>query len=423
MNLFEEISQRGLIEKTTSDELAEKINRGGLTFYVGFDPTGNSLHVGHFAILNLMRLLQKGGHTPIGVMGGGTGMIGDPGGKSKERNLLTQAQIEHNLNGVQKQLAQFLDFKEGNKAIMVNNYDWLSKLTVIDFLRDIGKYFSVNTMITRESVRSRLEREGEGISYTEFSYMLLQAYDFYKLSEDYQCSLQIGGSDQWGNIVSGIDLARRIRNRQLYGITMPLITKSDGNKFGKSESGAIYLSADRTSPYEFYQFFLRQADEDVIRFLKVFTELSLEEIAVFEASVKAEPHKRLAQQKLAEETTRAVHGVEALAKVNRASRVLFGEKIEDLDDQVISEIFRDVPSLQKDKETLRNGFTLIDALVETEACKSRGQARKLIQSGGAYVNNVPQKDIDYQLTLEDLASPSFLILRSGKKNYKLIHLQ
>ncbi|MFH2133363.1 MAG: tyrosine--tRNA ligase [bacterium] len=423
MNLFEEISQRGLIEKTTSDELAEKINRGGLTFYVGFDPTGDSLHVGHFAILNLMRLLQKGGHTPIGVMGGGTGMIGDPGGKSKERNLLTQAQIEHNLNGVQKQLAQFLDFKEGNKAIMVNNYDWLSKLTVIDFLRDIGKYFSVNTMITRESVRSRLEREGEGISYTEFSYMLLQAYDFYKLSEDYQCSLQIGGSDQWGNIVSGIDLARRIRNRQLYGITMPLITKSDGNKFGKSESGAIYLSADRTSPYEFYQFFLRQADEDVIRFLKVFTELSLEEIAVFEASVKAEPHKRLAQQKLAEETTRAVHGVEALEKVNRASRVLFGEKIEDLDDQVISEIFRDVPSLQKDKEILRNGFTLIDALVETEACKSRGQARKLIQSGGAYVNNVPQKDIDYQLTLEDLASPSFLILRSGKKNYKLIHLQ
>ncbi|MBT6615067.1 MAG: tyrosine--tRNA ligase, partial [Deltaproteobacteria bacterium] len=276
MNLFDEITQRGLIENTTSEELAEKINAGGLTFYVGFDPTGDSLHVGHFAILNLMRLLQKGGHNPIGVMGGGTGMIGDPGGRSKERNLLTQDQIEHNIDGIRKQLARFLDFKEGNKATLVNNYEWLSALTLIDFLRDIGKFFSVSTMIGRDSVKSRLDREGEGISYTEFSYMLLQAYDFYKLSEDYQCTLQIGGSDQWGNIVSGIDLTRRINNKQLYGITMPLITKADGNKFGKSESGAIFLAAEKTSPYEFYQFFLRQADEDVIRFLKVFTELSLE---------------------------------------------------------------------------------------------------------------------------------------------------
>jgi tyrosyl-tRNA synthetase len=423
MNLFDEITQRGLIENTTSEELAEKINAGGITFYVGFDPTGDSLHVGHFAILNLMRLLQKGGHHPIGVMGGGTGMIGDPGGRSKERNLLTQEQIEHNIEGIRKQLARFLDFKEGNKATLVNNYEWLSTLTLIDFLRDIGKYFSVSTMIARDSVKSRLDREGEGISYTEFSYMLLQAYDFYKLNEDYQCTLQIGGSDQWGNIVSGIDLTRRMNNQQLYGITMPLITKADGNKFGKSESGAIFLAAEKTSPYEFYQFFLRQADEDVIRFLKVFTELSLEEIAEFEASVKSEPHKRIAQKKLAEEVTRSVHGEEALEKVSRASRVLFGEKIENLDDQVISEIFKDVPSLKKDMETLKNGYSLIEALVETQACKSNGQARKLIQSGGAYVNNEPQKDIEYQLTVSDLASPSFLILRSGKKNYKLIHVE
>ncbi len=423
MNLFEEISQRGLIEKTTSEELAEKINNGRLTFYVGFDPTGDSLHVGHFAVLNLMRLLQQGGHMPIGLVGGGTGMIGDPGGKSKERNLLTQEQLEQNMKGVQKQLARFLDFSEGNKAILVNNQDWLSKLTMIDFLRDIGKFFSVNTMITRESVKSRLDREGEGISYTEFSYMLLQAFDFYRLSEDYQCTLQIGGSDQWGNIVSGIDLTRRISNTQLYGITMPLITKADGNKFGKSESGAVYLSAEKTSPYEFYQFFLRQADEDVIRFLKVFTELSLDEIAEYEISVREEPHRRLAQQKLAEETTRAVHGEKMLEKVVRASRVLFGEKIENLDDQVISEIFKDVPSLDKEMDALKEGYSLIDALFETGASKSKGQARKLIQSGGAYVNNVSQKDIEYQLTMDDLASPSFLILRSGKKNYKLIHLQ
>lgn len=422
MNLFEEMTQRGLLEKTTSEDLAEKLNSGSLTFYVGFDPTGDSLHVGHLAILNLMRLLQKGGHTPIGVMGGGTAMIGDPGGKSTERNLLTQAQVEANMVGVQKQLARFLDFKEGNKATLVNNNDWLSPLTVIDFLRDIGKYFSVNTMITRESVKNRLDREGEGISYTEFSYMLLQAYDFYQLSEAYACTLQIGGSDQWGNIVSGIDLTRRISGRQLYGITMPLITKADGNKFGKSEAGAVYLSADRTSPYEFYQFFLRQADEDVIRFLKVFTELSLKEIEALAVSVREEPHRRLAQQKLAEETTRVVHGAAAVNKVKRASRVLFGEKIENLDDEVISDIFRDVPSLDKEMAVLQNGYSLIDALVETGASNSRGQARKLIQSGGAYVNNVAQKDIEYQLTLEDLASPSFLILRSGKKNYKLIHL-
>jgi len=423
MNLFEEISQRGLIDKTTSEELAGKINEGGVTFYVGFDPTGDSLHVGHFAILNLMRLLQKGGHLPIGVMGGGTGMIGDPGGKSKERNLLNQAQIELNMEGVKAQLGKFLDFQEGNKAILVNNYDWLSQLTLIDFLRDTGKYFSVNTMITRESVKSRLDREGEGISYTEFSYMLLQAYDFYKLNEDHNCTLQIGGSDQWGNIVSGIDLTRRINGAQLYGITMPLITKADGSKFGKSESGAIFLSAEKTSPYEFYQFFLRQSDEDVIRFLKVFTEMSLEEIAEFEVSVNEEPHRRLAQQKLAEEATRAVHGEEILEKVVRASRVLFGEKIENLDDQVISEIFKDVPSLDKEISLLNGGYSLIDALVETGASKSKGQARKLIQSGGAYVNNVSQKDIDYQLSMDDLASPSFLILRSGKKNYKLIHLK
>ncbi len=422
MKLYDELQQRGFIDKITHDDLAEKINNGGLTFYVGFDPTADSLHVGQFAVFNLMRILQKGGHSPIGLMGGGTGMIGDPGGKSKERNLLSQEQIEKNISGIKNQLSRFLDFEEGNKAKIVNNYDWLSKIHLIDFLRDIGKHFSVNSLIVRDSVKSRLERDGEGISYTEFSYVLLQSYDFYKLSIEDDCNLQIGGSDQWGNIVSGIDLARRLENKQLYGMTMPLITKADGNKFGKSETGTVWLSPEKTSPYEFYQFFLRQADEDVIRFLKVFTQVSLEEIAELEETVKNEPHKRTAQKRLAMEATAIAHGQETVEKVIKASRVLFGEKIENLDDQIISEIFKDVPSIKIEKSRINSGLGLIDALVETGACKSKGQARKLIQAGGAYVNNVSQKDIDYTLTDNDMASPSFLILRTGKKNYRLINL-
>jgi tyrosyl-tRNA synthetase len=423
MNLFEELQERGYIDRITHDELADKLNKGGMTFYVGFDPTAESMHVGHFAMFNLMRVLQKNGHTPIGLMGGGTGMIGDPGGKSAERNLLSQEEIENNIKGIKGQLARFLEFEEGNKAILDNNYNWLSQCTLIDFLRDIGKHFSVNAMINRESVKNRINREGEGISYTEFSYMLLQAYDFFQLSEKYDCTLQLGGSDQWGNIVSGIDLTRRMSNKQLYGATIPLITKADGKKFGKSESGTVWLSPEKTSPYEFYQFFMNQADEDVIRFLKVFTEVSLEEIAELEELVKAEPHRRAAQKRLAEEATRTVHGEEALQKAQQASRVLFGEKIEDLDDQAISEIFKNVPSTKMEKERLKNGISLIDALVESAASKSKGQARQLIQSGGAYVNNTSQKDIDYQLTEKDMASETFMIIRSGKKNFRLLSFE
>lgn len=423
MKLYDELVARGYIEGMTHEDLKEKLNQGGMTFYVGFDPTADSIHVGHFAMFNLMRLLQKHGHKPIGLMGGGTGMIGDPGGKSAERNLLSQAEIEKNIAGIKTQLERFLDFSEGNKAILVNNYEWLSQLKVIDFLRDIGKHFSINAMITRDSVKSRLEREGEGISYTEFSYMLLQAYDFYQLSVHYDCILQLGGSDQWGNIVSGIDLTRRLTNKQVYGITIPLITKADGKKFGKSETGTIWLSAAKTSPYQFYQFFLNQADEDVVRFLKVFTNVSLEEIEGLAESVKSEPHKRLAQKKLAEAATLVAHGPEALAKAQRASRVLFGEKIEHLDDATIAEIFKDVPSTRLDKTRLQNGISLIDALVESGICKSKGQARKLIESGGAYVNNEAQKTVEYQLTTKNLASASFMILRSGKKNYQLLSFE
>jgi len=423
MKLYDELEARGFVDKVTSEELIEKLNAGGLKFYIGYDPTADSLHIGHLASFNLMKIFQNYGHYPIALMGGGTGMIGDPGGKSAERNLLSKEQIQSNIDGVKIQMSQFLNFETENKAIMVNNLDWLGKWSFIDFLRDIGKNFSVNMMMTRDSVKSRLTREGEGISYTEFSYMILQSYDFYELSKLHDCTLQLGGSDQWGNIVSGIDLTRRLAGKQVYGMTFPLITKSDGTKFGKSEGGAIWLDAEKTSPYEFYQYFVRQADEDIIRYLKVFTQLTLEEIAELEEQVKNEPYKRAAQKKLAEEVTRTVHGQDTLDKVLKASQVLFGAAIEDLDDSTIANIFKDVPSTLQDKKVLASGWNLIDALVETEACKSKGQARKLVQSGGVYVNNNQQKDTELQLTSESMASESYLILRTGKKNYYLVQFK
>ncbi|OGG99617.1 MAG: tyrosine--tRNA ligase [Candidatus Lambdaproteobacteria bacterium RIFOXYD1_FULL_56_27] len=420
MTLSQELFERGLIEKTTSEELLPKLDQGGLTFYVGFDPTADSLHVGQLAVFNLMALLQAQGHSPVGLMGGATGMIGDPGGKSQERNLLSEAQLQENIQGIAAQIHRFLAFEGGPKARIVNNYDWFKGIGFISFLRDIGKHFSVNQMIQRDSVKSRLEREGAGISYTEFSYMLLQAYDFVVLFQNHGVTLQLGGADQWGNIVSGIDLGRRLGTAPLYGLTLPLITKGDGQKFGKSESGTVWLSPEKTSPYEFYQFFLNQADEDVVRFLKVLTQVPLAEIKELEAQVLAEPHKRAAQKRLAEDLTRRVHGPEALAKVQRASKMLFGEKISDLDEALITQIFKDVPSVQLERARLEAGLPLIDALFEVGAAKSKGEARKLIQQGGAYVNNEPQKELEFLLRPEHLVSVRHLVLRTGKKNYALL---
>jgi len=422
MELFEELEERGFIDNVTSTEVKEKVNQGNLTFYVGYDPTADSLHVGHLAMFNLMYFMQQKGHHPLSLAGGATGMVGDPGGRSQERNLLQSEQLQKNIDGIKKQMMRFLDFESENKAVLVNNADWFSAMGCIDFLRDIGKYFSVNMMLTRDSVKSRLDRDGVGISYTEFSYMLLQAYDFAHLNKQYNCTLQVGGSDQWGNIVSGVDLTRRMNGNQVYGFTVPLITKSDGGKFGKSESGTVWLDAEKTSPFELYQFFLNQADDDVIRFLKVLTRISLEEIAELQESLETEAHLRKAQKKLAAEIIKIVHGQEALDKVLQASRVLFGEKIENLDDATIALIFKDVASLEKETSALDGeGWGLLSALVETGACKSNGQARKLIQAGGVYINNIPQKDFSYCLTKEDLASSSYLILRTGKKNYRLVN--
>ncbi len=424
MSIFEDLDKRGFIDNITSNELKAKIDAGGLVFYVGYDPTAESLHVGHLAMFNLMYFLQQGGHHPIGLMGGATGMIGDPGGKSAERNLLQPEQMAINIAGLKKQMTRFLDFSSRNKAIITNNADWFKDMGCLDFLRDIGKHFSVNSMINRDSVKSRLDRDGGGISYTEFSYMLLQAYDFAQLHKVHNCTLQMGGSDQWGNIVSGVDLTRRLHNIQVYGLTTHLITKSDGSKFGKSESGTIWLDGDKTSPYQFYQYFLNQADDDVIRFLKVLTRLSLEEIAEIECALQSDPHLRIAQKRLAEEITRIVHGEEALYKVLQASKVLFGEKIVYLDDETIFMIFKDVPSLEKGSTCLEGeGWGLLEALVESGACKSNGQARNLVQSGGVYINNTQQKEFRYRLKTKDLASSKYLVIRTGKKNYRLVCFQ
>lgn len=306
MNVLAQLKERGLIENITHNDLVEKLEEA-VTFYVGYDPTGDSLHVGHLAMINLMRILQKAGHKPIGLIGGGTGMIGDPGGKSAERNLLAAEELELNAQGLQSQLENLLQFDEGAKPIIVNNRDWLQDFNFLDFLRVIGKKFSVNSMINRDSVKSRLKRASSGISYTEFSYMILQAYDFYMLNKHYNCVLQLGGADQWGNIVSGIDLTRRLSNQQLYGITMPLVTKADGGKFGKSESGTIWLSAEKTPPEEFHQFFLNQSDEDVIRYLKVFTDIDIEEIKELEKKVVAGKNNKAAQKRLADAVTNQVH--------------------------------------------------------------------------------------------------------------------
>ena len=423
MALSQELEARGLIDRLTAEELKEKLDQGGLTFYVGFDPTADSLHVGQLAVFNLMACLQKAGHQPVGLMGGATGMIGDPGGKSAERNLLSEEQLNQNIVGIGAQIRRFLSFDGGPEAVIVNNHDWFKGIGYIDFLREVGKHFSVNQMIGRDSVKSRLERDGAGISYTEFSYMLLQAWDFVMLYDRHGVTLQLGGSDQWGNIVSGIDLGRRFGKPQFYGLTMPLITKADGTKFGKSEAGTLWLSGQKTSPYEFYQFFLNTADEDVVRFLKQLTQLPLGEIATLEQAVLAAPHQRAAQKALAEAVTLRVHGPGELEKAQRASRVLFGEKIENLDEATIAQIFKDVPSVQLERARLEAGLPLIDALTESGACKSKGEARKLIQGGGANVNNHKISELEYVLGVKDLASASHIVLRTGTKNYVVLEFR
>ncbi len=413
--------ERGFMLQMTDPGLRELMSREMVTYYVGFDPTASSLHIGSLKQMMMMARLQRHGHRPIAVAGGGTGMIGDPSGKTKERLLLSKEDLARNLEGISNQLARFLDFDCGeNSAFMVNNADWLTQFSFIDFLRDVGKYFRVGEMLGKESVRARLQSE-EGMSFTEFCYQLLQAYDFLHLFDNYNCVLQMGGSDQWGNITAGIDLIRKLRQKPAYGIITPLVTTASGVKFGKTEAGTIWLDADWTSPYEFYQYWVRADDRDVLNWLKIFTFVPLSEIEEFEKSLSEEPEKREPHRRLAYEVTALVHGKEEADNAVRASRALFGGgEIKHMKDRDLGSIFADVPSREIEKSRLEQGITLPDLMAETGLSKSKSEARRMIQQGGGYVNNVRAESPDRKVSLDDLASESMIVLRSGKKKYLLI---
>lgn len=421
-SLYDEFQWRGMIHEATPD-LQQVLATEKLTAYIGFDPSAASLHVGSLLPVMGLARLQRFGHTPIAIAGGGTGLIGDPSGKTKERQLLTREQVEENLAGIQEQLSRFLDFNAtANPARIVNNADWLSPITMMEFLRDVGKYFTVNSLLAKEAIKRRLDTD-EGISFTEFSYPLLQAYDYLVLHDLYGCALQMGGSDQWGNIVAGIDLIRRQRSTRVHGLVFPLVATTAGVKFGKTEAGAVWLDAELTSPYRFYQFWLNTDDRDVIPYLKFFTWFSREEITGLEESVRTEPEKRNAQRELARHLTEMVHGETAVSKAMRASEVLFGKEISGLGVQEILDIFADVPSTELEKSKLDgDGFTLGDALVVSGLAPSKGEAKRLVQGGGVCVNNRRVSDPRASILASDLIDGQVLVLRKGARHYHLIKI-
>jgi tyrosyl-tRNA synthetase len=424
-NLVDELRWRGLIYDMT-ENAADILATQKITAYIGFDPTADSLHVGSLLPIMVLVHLQRHGHTPIALAGGGTGMIGDPSGKSKERQLLSEAELAHNMEGIKAQLSHFLQF-EGvdNPARLVNNADWLVNLNLIAFLRDIGKHFTVNYMMAKDSVKSRLSSE-EGISYTEFTYMLLQSYDFLRLYEDHGCTFQMGGSDQWGNITAGAELIRRMTDDgKAHGVTVPLVTSSSGVKFGKTEAGTIWLDPNRTSPFRFYQYWINTADDDVIKYLKFFTLLSRDEVADLEEALEKEAHLRAAQTRLAEEVTRMVHDEEGLARARRATDVLFGgADLEGLSVDDLLDVFADVPSSTIPSADLKGvGMKIVDLAVFAGLDRSKGQIRKLIDNRGLYLNNARVDEVDRAVTLDDVIEGQVMVLRKGKKKYHLIQVQ
>lgn len=424
-DIVAELTWRGLIHQSTDEAFLPKwLGEASRTVYAGFDPSADSLHVGSLMPLLQLRRFQQAGHRPILLVGGATGMIGDPSGKSEERNLLSLDQLNANVEGVQEQARAFLDFSGKNAALVVNNFDWMQGYAYLDFLREVGKNFPVNVMLGKDSVKSRLGRDDVGISYTEFSYMLLQAYDFVYLNERQGCELQLGGSDQWGNITAGIDLARRMRGAKLYGITFPLLTKTDGSKMGKTESGTVWLAPERTSPYAFYQYWINVEDADAGTCLRFLTDFEREEVESLDEQRKTEPEKRESQRRLAESLTELVHGASGLETAKRATEIFFGAEIEELTDNQLGEIFADVSSKSLAKTQLSGeGLALIDALVEAGLAKSKGDARRTIQQGGAYVNNRRITEIDARVNDTHLASETVMVLRSGKKRYALLRFE
>ncbi|HHQ7204951.1 tyrosine--tRNA ligase [Staphylococcus aureus] len=416
--LIEDLKWRGLIYQQTDEQgIEDLLNKEQVTLYCGADPTADSLHIGHLLPFLTLRRFQEHGHRPIVLIGGGTGMIGDPSGKSEERVLQTEEQVDKNIEGISKQMHNIFEFGTDHGAVLVNNRDWLGQISLISFLRDYGKHVGVNYMLGKDSIQSRLEH---GISYTEFTYTILQAIDFGHLNRELNCKIQVGGSDQWGNITSGIELMRRMYGQtDAYGLTIPLVTKSDGKKFGKSESGAVWLDAEKTSPYEFYQFWINQSDEDVIKFLKYFTFLGKEEIDRLEQSKNEAPYLREAQKTLAEEVTKFIHGEDALNDAIRISQALFSGDLKSLSAKELKDGFKDVPQV-----TLSNNTTnIVEVLIETGISPSKRQAREDVNNGAIYINGERQQDVSYALAPEDKIDGEFTIIRRGKKKYFMVNYQ
>ena len=419
--LIEELRWRGLLQDAT-EGAAEHLAEAPRTGYIGFDPSASSLHVGNLLVVMDLVHMQRHGHTPIALVGGGTGLIGDPSGKTSERQLLTKEIAAENAEGIRAQLAHFLDFEvKSNPAIMRNNLDWLGQLSLVDFLRDIGKHFSVNQLIAKESVKRRLENEETGLSYTEFSYALLQSYDFLELYRRDQCTVQLGGSDQWGNITAGTDLVRRVAGGKAFGVVSPLLTNSSGTKFGKTEAGNVWLDPELTSPFAFYQFWINTDDRDVMGFLRCFSLLSQHDIDELEETTQAEPEKRIAQKVLADEVTHRVHGETGLAAARKATQALFGGDISGLNASEISEVFADVPSSELAKSRLEgDGSQLVEILAESGVASSKGDARRAIEGGGIYLNGERIQDVSRALSIEDAIEGRYLLLRKGKRAYHLV---
>ena len=426
MTILDELRWRGLIaDCTDTDGLAARLAAKPTVLYCGFDPTADSLHVGSLVPLLALRRFQQFGHLPIAVAGGATGSIGDPSGKSQERQLLTKEVLSQNIASVKVQLARLLDFESPtNPASLVDNADWTAPISFLDFLRDVGKHFSVNMMVSKESVRARMEDRETGISYTEFSYMLLQAFDFNYLRENHGCELQIGGSDQWGNITAGIELCRKKLGATVFGLTLPLIMNTDGTKFGKTVAGAIWLDPKRTSVYRFYQFWIRTDDRDVIRYLKYFTFLDQATIADLEQQHLARPEARVAHQALAREVTTLLHGAAALQEAERASQILFGGGLDGISEATFADLLGEIPTKALPTSRIGEaGAPLVELLAETGLCPSKGQARKDIEGGGIYVNNIRETSFTRAITPADLLFGKHLLLRKGKRNYLVISLQ
>jgi len=428
MNFVEEITWRGMLHDVmpgTEEHLMEEMRSA----YVGFDPTADSLHIGNLVPIMLLAHYQRCGHKPVALVGGATGMIGDPSGKSNERNLLDEATLRHNQECVRQQLSQFLDFTSGakNEALMVNNYDWMKDFGFLEFIRDIGKHITVNYMISKESVKNRISGEGtEGMSFTEFTYQLVQGYDFLHLYREYKCTLQMGGSDQWGNITTGTELIRRVDQGKGFALTCPLITKSDGSKFGKSESGNIWLDSNRTSPYKFYQYWLNSSDEDADKYIKIFTFLDKETIQKLISRHNEAPHMRLLQKALAKEVTITVHSEEDYENAVKASEVLFGKStagdLKNLDEATLLDVFEGVPQAEISRAEIESGLDMIAALsAKTDFLKSNGEARRSLKENAISVNKEKVGE-DYQITTSDLINNKYIILNKGKRNTYIIRV-